>query len=166
MSDTKDTENTQRRPLTLRRSDSGTVKQSFSHGRSKQVAVEVKKKRVVVTPGAQPKVVRPEPEKKAAPTPLSVAEENARKSGLSEAELKARQAALQQRRADEERRKVEAEAIEEANRRRQEEARRLAEEEKRRAEAGASGEVASDGDGDDVGRPERGRRDGARGAPP
>ena len=166
MSDTKDTENTQRRPLTLRRSDSGTVKQSFSHGRSKQVAVEVKKKRVVVTPGAQPKVVRPEPEKKAAPTPLSVAEENARKSGLSEAELKARQAALQQRRADEERRKIEAEAIEEANRRRQEEARRLAEEEKRRAEAGASGDVASDGDGDDGGRPERGRRDGARGAPP
>ena len=61
MSDTKDTDNTGRRPLTLKRSDTGTVKQSFSHGRSKQVAVEVKKKKVVVTPGAQPKVVRPEP---------------------------------------------------------------------------------------------------------
>ncbi len=168
MSDTKDTDNTPRRPLTLRRSDTGTVKQSFSHGRSKQVAVEVKKKKVVVTPGAQPKVVRPEPPKQAAPTPLSVAEENARKSGLSEAELKARQAALQQRRADEERRKAEAEAIEEANRRRQDEARRLAEEEKRRAEAGARGEPApAREDDDEGGRPERGfRREGARGAPP
>jgi translation initiation factor IF-2 len=169
MSDTKDTDNTGRRPLTLKRSDTGTVKQSFSHGRSKQVAVEVKKKKVVVTPGAQPKVVRPEPPKAAAPTPLSVAEENARKSGLSEAELKARQAALQQRRAEEERRKVEAEAAEEANRRRQDETRRIAEEEKRRAEANARGEAAPvQEDEDDGGRPERGfRRDGGgRGAPP
>jgi translation initiation factor IF-2 len=169
MSDTKDTDNTGRRPLTLKRSDTGTVKQSFSHGRSKQVAVEVKKKKVVVTPGAQPKVVRPEPPKAAAPTPLSVAEENARKSGLSEAELKARQAALQQRRAEEERRKIEAEAAEEANRRRQDEARRIAEEEKRRAEASARGEAAPvQEDDDEGGRPERGfRRDGGgRGAPP
>jgi translation initiation factor IF-2 len=168
MSDTKDTDNTGRRPLTLKRSDTGTVKQSFSHGRSKQVAVEVKKKKVVVTPGAQPKVVRPEPPKAAAPTPLSVAEENARKSGLSEAELKARQAALQQRRAEEERRKAEAEAVEEANRRRQEEARRLAEEEKRRAEASARGDIAPSDEGDDDGgRAERGfRREGGRGAAP
>ena len=143
MSDTKDADNPGRRPLTVsRRSDSGTVKQSFSHGRSKQVVVETKKKRVVVTPGAQPKVVRPEPEKTIAPTPLSVAEENAQKRGLSEAELKARQAALQQRRVEEERRRAEAEAIEEANKRRQEESRRIAEEEKRRAEASAArGEV-------------------------
>mgnify|MGYP000925275920 FL=1 len=58
MTDTKDTDNTGRRPLTLKRADSGTVKQSFSHGRSKQVVVETKKKRVVVvTPGDKPKVV-------------------------------------------------------------------------------------------------------------
>ena len=40
MTDTKDTDNTGRRPLTLKRADSGTVKQSFSHGRSKAVVVE------------------------------------------------------------------------------------------------------------------------------
>ena len=150
MSDTNNTDNSGRRPLTLKRSDSGTVKQSFSHGRSKQVVVETKKKRVVVAPGEKPKVVRPaEPEKvasaeaPAAPAPkLTAAQEALQKSGLSEAELKARQAAIAQRRADEERRKIEQEAIEEANRRRQEEAKRLAEEETRRAEAAARGDVA------------------------
>ena len=148
MSDTKDTDNTGRRPLSIKRSDTGTVKQSFSHGRSKQVVVETKKKRVVVAPGAQPKVVRPpepaapaaaaaateKPAEKAAP--MTAAKEALQKSGFSEAELKARQAALAQRRVDEERRRVEQEAVEEANRRRADEARRLAEEEKRRLEAG------------------------------
>src|SRR5215510_13009257 len=103
MSDTKDTDNTGRRPLTLKRSDTGTVKQSFSHGRSKQVAVEVKKKKVVVTPGAQPKVVRPEPEKPAEAAKLTAAQEAVQKSSLSEAELKARQAAISAARADQER---------------------------------------------------------------
>ncbi|HEX5008181.1 MAG TPA: translation initiation factor IF-2 [Hyphomonadaceae bacterium] len=168
MSDTKDTDNTGRRPLTLKRSDTGTVKQSFSHGRSKQVAVEVKKKKVVVTPGAQPKVVRPEPPKAAAPAAPTAAQEAVQKSSLSEAELKARQAAISAARADQERRRAEAEAIEEANRRRQEEARRIAEEEKRRAEASARGETApADEEEDEGGRPERGfRREGGRGAPP
>jgi translation initiation factor IF-2 len=172
MSDTKDTDNTGRRPLTLKRSDTGTVKQSFSHGRSKQVAVEVKKKKVVVTPGAQPKVVRPEPPKAVAPAAPTAAQEAVQKSSLSEAELKARQAAINAARADQERRRAEAEAVEEANRRRQEEAKRIAEEEKRRAEAGARGEAAPvQEDEDEGGRTERGfRRDGGggagRGAPP
>ena len=168
MSDTKDTDNTGRRPLTLKRADTGTVKQSFSHGRSKQVAVEVKKKKVVVTPGSTPKVTRPAaaepPEKKpvqAAAAP-SAAQEAVQKSSLSEAELKARQAAIAQRRADEERRRAEQEAIEEANRRRAEEARRLAEEEKRRAEAGAQRPAA---DEEDAGAADRFNR-GARGERP
>ncbi len=179
MSDTKDTDNTGRRPLTIKRADSGTVKQSFSHGRSKQVVVETKKKRVVVTPGANPKVVRPaEPEKPAEKPALSAAQEAIQKSGLSEAELKARQAAIAQRRAEEERRRAEQEAIEEANKRRAEEARRMAEEEKRRAEAAASPVVSDDDDGGQGFRGARGagagaergerpdfRRD-ARGAPP
>jgi translation initiation factor IF-2 len=148
------------------------VKQSFSHGRSKQVVVETKKKRVVVTPGAQPKVVRPEPEKEKQ-TPLSLAEENARSRGLSEAELKARQVAIAAARADQERRKAEADALEEANKRRQEESRRIAEEEKRRAEASAArGEVpgaavVADED-EESGRGERTafRREGGRGPAP
>ncbi|MDP3493517.1 MAG: translation initiation factor IF-2 [Hyphomonadaceae bacterium] len=143
MTDTKDTDNTGRRPLTLKRADTGTVKQSFSHGRSKQVVVETKKKRVVVTPGEKPKVVKPaEPEKPDAEAPkLTAAQEALQKSSLSQAELKARQAAISVARADQERRKAEQEAIDEANRRRAEEARRLADEEKRRVEAAARGEA-------------------------
>jgi translation initiation factor IF-2 len=157
MTDTKDADNSGRRPLSLsgRKTDSGVVKQSFSHGRSKSVVVETKKKKVVVTPGAQPKVVRPEPEKPAASAapakPLTAAEEALQKSNLSQAELKARQAALQMRRAEEERRKAEQEQADEQARR-LEEARRLkAEEEKRRAEA-----PPVDSDDDDEG----GRRGG------
>ena len=54
MSDTSDTNDTEKKPMTLKRPgtlelkktvDAGTVKQSFSHGRSKMVTVEVKKKR-------------------------------------------------------------------------------------------------------------------------
>ncbi len=171
MSDTKDTDNTGRRPLSIKRSDTGTVKQSFSHGRSKQVVVETKKKRVVVAPGSQPKVVRPaEPvAPAAAPTekpaakaaPVSAAREAIQKSGFSEAELKARQAALAQRRVDEERRKVEQEAVDEANRRRADEARRLAEEEKRRLEAGpASPQAPPEDDDGGSGRFSRGDRGG------
>ena len=52
MTDTKDTDNTGRRPLTLKRADSGTVKQSFSHGRSKTVVVETKR-RAGAVPGHQ-----------------------------------------------------------------------------------------------------------------
>ena len=54
MSDTKDKgKTTGRKPLTVSRGGgSGTVKQTFSHGRSKQVVVETKKRRTV---GAQTK---------------------------------------------------------------------------------------------------------------
>ncbi|MBC7768864.1 MAG: IF-2-associated domain-containing protein, partial [Phycisphaerales bacterium] len=42
-----------RKPLTLTRTASaGTVRQSFSHGRTKQVAVEVREKRSINRPGA------------------------------------------------------------------------------------------------------------------
>ena len=48
MSDTNDKgNNSGRKPLTVSRGSSGTVKQSFSHGRSKQVIVQTKKRRVV-----------------------------------------------------------------------------------------------------------------------
>ncbi|MEM6556368.1 MAG: translation initiation factor IF-2 associated domain-containing protein, partial [Pseudomonadota bacterium] len=53
MSDTTDKgKTTGRKPLTARGSGSGTVKQTFSHGRSKQVVVQTKKKRTI---GAQTK---------------------------------------------------------------------------------------------------------------
>jgi translation initiation factor IF-2 len=51
--------------LTLKpRTETGTVRQSFSHGRSKQVVVEVKKRR---TPGAEGKAAEPAAPVKAAP---------------------------------------------------------------------------------------------------
>ena len=45
-----------RRPLSLRRTETGAVKQSFSHGRSKTVVVETKKRRVLSPkgPGEKP----------------------------------------------------------------------------------------------------------------
>ncbi len=53
------------------RTETGVVRQSFSHGRSKQVVVEVKKRRVV-TPDSKPEPAPPAPEpvaKRAAPPP-------------------------------------------------------------------------------------------------
>src|SRR5579864_1698087 len=62
-------EQEQKRPLTLRSGgtlglrrpiETGQVRQSFSHGRSKAVTVEVRKKRVI-TPGAPAEPIRAEP---------------------------------------------------------------------------------------------------------
>jgi translation initiation factor IF-2 len=168
MTDTKDADNTGRRPLSVssRKTDSGVVKQSFSHGRSKSVVVETKKKKVVVTPGAQPKVVRPEPaEKRAAAKPMSAAEEALKKSSLSEAELKARTIAINQARADQEARRLQQEALDEANRRREEARKLAAEEEKRRGEQAVARQgQEGDGDEEESGRFRRGAPD--RGAAP
>ena len=64
------TEQEQKRPLTLRSGggtlglrrpvETGQVRQSFSHGRSKQVTVEVRKKRTI-GPGSAPEPAQPEP---------------------------------------------------------------------------------------------------------
>ena len=52
MSDNNDQGNSGgRKPLTVVRKSAGTVKQSFSHGRSKQVVVETKKRRPVTAGG-------------------------------------------------------------------------------------------------------------------
>ena len=51
-----------RPPLGLKRTvETGKVKQSFSHGRSNTVVVEVKKRRILGKPGETP-VPAPEPE--------------------------------------------------------------------------------------------------------
>ncbi|MFZ5616990.1 MAG: translation initiation factor IF-2 associated domain-containing protein, partial [Pseudomonadota bacterium] len=62
----------ERRPLSLRRSEMGAVKQSFSHGRSKTVVVETKKRRVVggkKEDEAAPHIEAPKRETAAARTP-------------------------------------------------------------------------------------------------
>src|SRR3546814_9048850 len=56
-----------RKPLSLTRSvDAGEVKQTFSHGRTNKVAVEVKRRRKLLKPGETP---APEPVVELAPEP-------------------------------------------------------------------------------------------------
>ncbi len=113
MSDDVETEEKRprRKPLTLRRTETGAVKQSFSHGRSKTVVVETKRRRVL-TPkkgdaespekAAPEKKAEPAKEAKAAPAP---AEDTSKKKGavlktLSEDEKVARAEALAKARRD------------------------------------------------------------------
>jgi translation initiation factor IF-2 len=73
--DTKDTPKPARKPLGLKRSvEPGEVKQTFSHGRTNKVVVEVKRKKLVGKPGAQEaakEIVKetPAPAPVAAPAP-------------------------------------------------------------------------------------------------
>ena len=75
MTDESEKKPAKRAPLGIKRTvETGQVKQSFSHGRSNTVVVEVKKRRILGKPGEKPvedkKVEAPEPEKKAeAPKP-------------------------------------------------------------------------------------------------
>ena len=164
---TEANEQEQKRPLTLRSGgtlglrrpvETGQVRQSFSHGRSKQVTVEVRKKRVI-TPGASPEPGRPEPAptvaraQPAAPEATPATAEPARRLGgaprtLTAEEHATRVRALQDaRKADEDtrrrvalleeesRRQEEERAAEEARRNAEEEARRRVEEEEARQRA-------------------------------
>jgi translation initiation factor IF-2 len=158
------TEPEQKRPLTLGRSggrlelrkpvETAQVRQSFSHGRSKSVTVEVRKKRTI-SPGtpepgraeAAPAVAREQPAQRPATTepprrglvlPRALTDEE--RAGRARAVQDARKAeAVEQRRralAEEDRRRQEEErAAEEARRRAEEEARRKAEEQEARRHA-------------------------------
>jgi translation initiation factor IF-2 len=150
------TEQEQKRPLTLARTgarlelrkgvETGQVRQSFSHGRSKAVTVEVRKKRMI---GAGvPDLGRPEPAltvaREAAPTARPHPGEPARRPvviprALTAEERAGRVRAVQDaHKADEEARR--RAALVEADRRRQEE-QRAAEEARRRAENEARARV-------------------------
>ena len=60
-----------RKPLTLKGAQPGEVKQTFSHGRTNKVAVEVKRRRKLVKPGeaAPAPAPAPAPAAAASPTP-------------------------------------------------------------------------------------------------
>ncbi|GJD57098.1 translation initiation factor IF-2 [Methylobacterium dankookense] len=142
------------KPLSLKRPiESGTVRQSFSHGRSKQVVVETVKRRVIgATPGTQapaPREAAPAP-RPAPAAPAAAARPAPRPSSgvvlrtLSEQESAARAAALadaQRREREQQEAKRRAEAEAEAARREAEAAaereRQAAEARKREAEAEA-----------------------------
>ncbi|MEM9168137.1 MAG: translation initiation factor IF-2 [Pseudomonadota bacterium] len=144
-----------RKPLSLKRSETGAVKQSFSHGRTTTVVVETKRRRVLspksdAAAGEPPAQAQPraaaQPDKPAAAAPEPAQPPARKKPGgavlrtLSEEEKQARAAALlKARKEGEERRKRDEserrdrEAREAADRARLEEEReRQAEEEKRR----------------------------------
>src|SRR6516162_10200043 len=120
--------------LELRKTvDAGQVKQTFPHGRSKTVAVEVKRKRTFA-PGAGGKMTEVAEKEMALAAELS-ADDRAHLSNLTAGERATRLKALEEARRDDEiRRQQEAE---EAQRRAEEEAARAAEEEARRKAAEA-----------------------------
>ncbi|MBL8544429.1 MAG: translation initiation factor IF-2 [Hyphomonadaceae bacterium] len=125
-----------RKPLTLTRTTAtGTVRQSFSHGRTKQVAVEVREKRAINRPGAggaAPAAAGPgvpPPLRRAAAAPATQAEPPkpqapAGKGGISDEEARRRDEAVRramaEREAREQRQRAEDEqrrALEDAQRR-------------------------------------------------
>ena len=161
-----------RPPLGLKRTvETGKVKQSFSHGRSNTVVVEVKKRRILGRPGETPPAEAPKPVAEApkpapvAPKPAPAApqarrpspqDDIARRKELQEKLLReaeeSRLASLEEARRREERARTEQSEEErrraEENRRSEEaaaeEARARAEEEARRAaDAAAEPEIAA-----------------------
>ncbi len=162
MSDTNDTG---KKPLTLKKPgklelkktvDAGTVKQSFSHGRSKMVAVEVKKKRTYAQDASgkmsQVREGQPAPAAPAAPStkaptskPVKAPAQPAADDHLTDSEREKRMKVLEEakvRAIEEEKRKAEdaARAEEEAKRKAQEEAeaaKRAQEEAERKAKEAA-----------------------------
>ena len=135
MSDDADNNKKERKPLTLRKTETGQVKQSFSHGRSKTVVVETKRRRISIPKKAgvadgkegllkksETKIeVKKEAPKAAQKKPVS---EDAEKKGavlrtLSPEEQKARSAALAIARKNQEARKKK-EALERAAREKRE----------------------------------------------
>jgi translation initiation factor IF-2 len=137
---------------------SGQVKQSFSHGRTKSVVVETKRKRVVVP------TVAPKPGASgsgASVSPAGTGDPSKRPAGISDAEMERRLAALRAakareaedaaRRAEEDRvreedrarRREEIEAKDREDRERAESLRLKAEEEDRAAKAEAAAKAAA-----------------------
>src|SRR5215213_11838702 len=80
-----------RPPLGLKRTvETGKVKQSFSHGRSNTVVVEVKKRRILGRPGEAPPAETPTPAAEApapapaAPKPAAAAQQPRKPSAAEE----------------------------------------------------------------------------------
>ncbi|MFQ5563582.1 MAG: translation initiation factor IF-2 [Parvularculaceae bacterium] len=133
-----------RKPLSLRRTEKGAVKQSFSHGRTKTVVVETKRRRVRGPKKADADAASAEKTPQAKkPGAAEAPSEEEKKQGavlrtLSEEEKQARVAALTQARKEEEtRRKFEKAERAEREAREAEERARLEVERKRRAEEDA-----------------------------
>ncbi|MEY1557033.1 translation initiation factor IF-2 [Yoonia sp. R2331] len=148
-------DNDGKKTLGLGGSRPSNVKQSFSHGRTKNVVVETKRKRVVV-----PKPGAAKPAAGGASTPVG-GDPSKRPAGISEAELERRMKALalakareaeetakreaeeKERAAERDRRRAEAEAKEAEDRKREERAKAKAEEEEAKKRAAATAKAAA-----------------------
>ena len=135
---------------------SGQVKQSFSHGRTKSVLVETKRKRVMV-----PTTVKPGTPGASATTSTALGDPSKRPAGISDAEMERRMAALRAAKAreaednlrraeddrireeDRARRREEIETKDREDRERTEALRARAEEEERAAKAEAAAKIAA-----------------------
>ncbi|RZP18909.1 MAG: translation initiation factor IF-2 [Erythrobacter sp.] len=123
-----------RKPLTLKGAQPGEVKQTFSHGRTNKVAVEVKRRRKLVKPGETPPAAPPPPPPPPPapePAPAPVAKKAAPKKPAAPAdETPQERVARLQREAEEDRLRQ----SEDARKREEEQARQAAEGQKKRAE--------------------------------
>ncbi|MEO1119851.1 MAG: translation initiation factor IF-2 [Pseudomonadota bacterium] len=103
-----------RKPLGLKRAvDAGEVKQTFSHGRTNKVAVEVKRRRKLLKPGETPApeaTPAPAPAPEPAPAPAPAAKKAAPKKPAASTETPQERVARLQREAEEERLKMAEEA--------------------------------------------------------
>ena len=122
-----------RKPLTLKGAQPGEVKQTFSHGRTNKVAVEVKRRRKLLKPGETPEPA-PTPAPAPAPEPVAEAPAPAKKAAPKKpdaaAETPQERVARLQREAEEARLKM----AEEARKRDDKAAKTAASDEKKRAE--------------------------------
>ncbi|WP_028966105.1 translation initiation factor IF-2 [Sphingomonas phyllosphaerae] len=126
-----------RQPLGLKRTvETGKVKQSFSHGRSNTVVVEVKRRRVLGPQGGAPEAAAPAPEPTPAPAAPVAPARPAPRPPVSNETAQERQARLL-REAEDQR----MHTLEETRRREDAERQRAAEEERRRVEERARNEA-------------------------
>ncbi len=137
MSDSDNKPTLGRKPLGLKKSvEAGEVKQTFSHGRTNKVVVEVKSRKLIRKPGEAPVAAPPPPPPPvpvAAPAPAPAPRKPAAPAGETPQERVARL----QREAEEARLAM----LEEQTRREQEERQRALEEERRRAEQNRKAEA-------------------------
>ncbi|MEZ5709660.1 MAG: translation initiation factor IF-2 [Blastomonas sp.] len=130
-----------RKPLGLKRSvEAGEVKQTFSHGRTNKVVVEVKRRKLVGKPGAAP-VAAPEPEPAPAPAPEPVVKEKAPAKKSVDPVLSRKELQEKLLREAEEARLA---ALEEARRRETDERQKASEEERKRLEEKRQAEAAAE----------------------
>ncbi len=138
MSDSENKPTLGRKPLGLKKSvEAGEVKQTFSHGRTNKVVVEVKSRKLIRKPGEAPAAAPAAPPPPPPPAPAPVA---APKPVAPAGETPQERVARLQREAEEARLAV----LEEQTRRETEQRQRALEEERRRAEENRKAEAEAE----------------------